>query len=151
MLGKKKGQASLEFILIFLFVFVLVSIMISIVGYYFTDINENNKQKELDNFASSIEREVNLLQRVEPGYNRSVEIPDHFIDRYNLTLVENYVVLVPMEYVLSDDPVEYWYPLPLNNTYYLTTEDRDGNGLDETYLILSKNSTHIRDNFRVYE
>lgn len=140
----KKGQSAIEFTLIFLFIMVVVSMIIYILGLYSLELTQGQTQEEIDNFAKSIEMEISTLQKVEGGYVREVEIPSHLVKRFNVTITSDYLILTPVEYFAEEAESSY-YSLPGDSVYYIVSKDKDGDGANETYLILEKEAVRTNE------
>ncbi len=84
----KKSQFSIELLIIFMFMIFLITIIIFILGNYFAQFNKDSNIKEVEDFANSILNEFEILQKLEPGYERTLVIKKEFVDRFNLSLNE---------------------------------------------------------------
>lgn len=134
--SKKTAQGSIEFMLIFIFVFVLFFLFVSFVLSQVSDYEKRKNELDIDSFANSIISEYQMMQNVEDGYSRKVEISDLLLSRFNITLSGNYLLIQNIELGVSDDIFHYVFS-GVGNVSFLY-EDRDGNGFNETYLFFRR-------------
>lgn len=132
---KRKAQSSMEFILIFVFVFFLIAFLMYGFGYYAVDNSRKASEAQLENFAKSIETESNILQQAQEGYYREVEIPAHLVEKYNVSLVGDFLALQNIE---AGNENVFYFSLSGDNLIRLVSEDKDGDTINETYLVLEK-------------
>ena len=90
---KKKGQFSIEFLLIFVFMMSIVSVIIVVLGNMSIEISLDEKRKEVDDFANSILKEFEIMQTVEGGYYRDFKIENHFMERFNVSIDDDYLIV----------------------------------------------------------
>lgn len=132
---KKKSQGAIEFMIIFVITLLLISLTMSVLSIITVDIQNNEKKKEIDNFAKSISSEFDLIFEVKEGYSRNITIPFHLAKRFKPQINSSYLILTDSEND-DDSTNKYYYYLPENITYSLTN-DSSGN----YYLYLQKNVT----------
>ena len=130
----KKTQGAVEFMVILAFVLVIIAVVMYGVASLTVDINENEKKKEIDDFAKSIIFEFEIIQKVEEGYSRNITIPYHLVKRFKPEINSSYLIIVDTENENNDTENKHYYPLPENSSYIMTN-DSDGN----YYLIITKN------------
>jgi len=135
----RKSQSGLEFVLIFFFIFSIVFILITVLGYYSVDLTKKENKKELDDFANSIQIEAAILQKVTGGFHRKLEIPDHFIKRFNLSITSSYLIIKSNEFGIAGDD-EFYYTLPGENVSIEMVKEAN----NITYLIIYK---EFKENF----
>ncbi len=139
---KKKSQGATEFLLVLVFVLIIISLIMYVVGNKAVDFQREKDKADIDNFAESILTEIKILQKMEGGYLRKVEIPKHFMKKYNLTLNANksYFTLVNTEIVIN---------LSENIHYYEFSEGLNISFSNETgiyILTLSKEKIDLNEN-----
>ena len=109
----KKGQSSLEFILLFTFILIVMMFISYLVGIYLIGVQEQRDQQIRDDVASLIITEFELLTRIEGGFQREIQIPQHLVRRFNFTFYEDQFVITDLE-VLGDNRL-FVYDLPGRN------------------------------------
>ncbi len=123
---KRNGQFSIEFLLIFVFMMSVVSIIIAILGTVSLDISLDEKKKEVDDFANSILKEFEIMQSVRGGYLRNFEVEAHFMERFNIVIDGEYLIVSDLySYESKSDFIRY-YKIP-GNYIVDTNYDVDGN------------------------
>jgi hypothetical protein len=123
---RKKGQFSVEFLLIFVFMMSVVSIIIVVLGNISIEVSLDEKRKEVDDFANSILKEFEIMQSVGGGYLRNFKIPVHFMDRFNVKIDGDYLIVADLySYEFEKNFIQY-YKIPGDNTLN-TKFDKDGN------------------------
>jgi len=129
----KKSQGAVEFLIILVFMMVVLSFIMYYLGLYSIDAQKQENQLYLDDFAKSIENEVDIVQSAQTGYERQVIIPKYFMERYNLTITSNYLILQDLEHDGDTGSKSYYY-LPgifdVNYTY--------NNISGESYILFKK-------------
>lgn len=100
------------------------------------DINQEKNQISINSFTENIESEYQIMQKVENGYYREVEIPSYILQRFNISIGENYILVIDLESNYN------------RNAYFKTfsgigeigklERDKDGNSIDETYLFFRR-------------
>jgi hypothetical protein len=123
---KKKGQFSVEFLLIFVFMMSVVSIIIVVLGTISIEVSLDEKRKEVDDFANSILKEFEIMQSVEGGYLRNFKVPVHFMDRFNVKIEGDYLVVTDLYSYESEKDFIQYYKIPGDNTLN-TKFDVEGN------------------------
>ncbi|NQZ85815.1 MAG: hypothetical protein HRU03_08905 [Nanoarchaeales archaeon] len=120
---KKKGQFSIEFLLIFIFMMTVVSLIIVGLGTLSLEISLDEKRKEVDDFANSILKEFEIMQSVQGGYFRDFEIPSHFMSRFDVKIDGDYLIVSDL---FSYDEGEFvrYYKIPGEN-YFSTSFNSD--------------------------
>lgn len=104
----KKAQSATEFMLIFVFIMGAVSFLMVIVGVYTQELTVNEEKMQIDSFANSIISEFEVLQSVEEGYEREVVIPKYLLERYNVTITDNYLVIQNLENLANENDIRYY-------------------------------------------
>lgn len=111
---EKKGQFSVEFLLIFIFIMTVVSVLIVFLGGVSLDISLTEKREEVDDFANSVIVEFEIMQTVHGGYTRELVIPEHFMERFDISIDVDYLVVEDnFVYEDSSDFIRY-YKIPGN-------------------------------------
>jgi hypothetical protein len=82
---KKKGQTSVEFIMLFGAVFAVFVVILAVVVQYSVLQNRNKDYLGLEDLGETIKREVEIATQVRDGYVREFKIPLK-IDAKNYTL-----------------------------------------------------------------
>jgi hypothetical protein len=123
---KKKGQFSVEFLLIFVFMMFVVSILIVVLGTISIEVSLDEKRKEVDDFANSILKEFEIMQSVQGGYLRNFKIPVHFMDRFNVKIDGYYLIVSDLYSYESEKDFIQYYKIPGDNNLN-TKFDADGN------------------------
>ena len=136
----KKGQGAVEFMVILAFVLVIIAVTMYGIATLTVDMQESEKNAEIDNFAKSIVSEFEMLQKVEEGYSRNITIPQHLAKRFKPEINSSYLIIVDTETDYNDTENKHYYPLPENSSYILTN-DSEGN----YYLFITKNITTVYD------
>lgn len=137
---QKKSQGAVEFILILFFLLIIVAILMYIIGLYSLDVQKKKNQKVLDDFANSINREILILEKVENGYYRKVEIPSYLMKRYNLKINSSYIIIEDLE-VQEENMSPSYYQIP--GGFNLIQEFNTTS--NSSYLIIKKNLTQNYD------
>lgn len=133
----RKGQSAAEFMLIFVFIMGAISFFMVIVGIYTQDLTVSENDKQIDSFANSIISEFDLLQEVNSGYQREVVIPSYLLERYNVTITDNYLIIENLEVPPGESNVRYY---EISGNYQLSTHnDTSGN----MYLVLSSSTGSV--------
>ncbi len=147
---RRKAQASVEFLLIMIFISVVISSLMYVIGVYSLDL-KNSEQKDLmNNFVDSILSEIQIMQNVEGGYYRELIVPYYLTQRYNLSVRDNYLIVLNLEIVdlsMSSDELfeaSYFYELPetgVSFIYNITSGDakfifEKNNSIDYSDVIL---------------
>ena len=109
---KKKGQFSVEFLLIFVFMMSIVSIIIVILGSISIEVSLDEKRKEVDDFAGSILKEFEIMQFVEGGYYRNFNVPVHFMERFNIKIDGEYLIVSDLFSYDSENDFIRYYKIP---------------------------------------
>ena len=104
---RKKGQVSLEFLVLVGFLAVMSFGFIFAASIQLKDYSDNEKSEIIQDFGNSIKRELNLAGVVKDGYNRKLTLPEQIsgtID-YSITVtgetliirtdIEDYSAIVP--------------------------------------------------------
>lgn len=112
----------------------LVSVIIVILGNLSLEISLDEKRKEVDDFASSILKEFEIMQNVEGGYFRNIEISDHFMSRFNVRIDGDYLIVSDLFSYESETDFVRYYKIPGEN--YISTNLKLDGSLD---IILCKN------------
>ena len=107
------------------------------VGYYSVQTIREEKIQEIDNFAESLETEVDILNEVQGGYVREIQIPPHLVSRFNPSLNQNLLILENPS-PGKGEPETLSYFLSGDANIAIISEDRDGDLENETYFILRK-------------
>lgn len=133
---EKKSQGAVEFILIFFFVLTIVAILMYIIGLYSLDVQKKQNQKVVDDFANSISREVLILEKVEDGYYRKVEIPNYLMKRYDVKINSSFIIIQDLE-IQEENVSPFFYQIPggFNVIQEFNTTS------NSSYLIFEKIST----------
>jgi len=134
--NKTKSQGAVEFMVILAFVLFIVAVGLYAVASFTVDIQENEKNMEIDDFARSIVSEFEMLQKVEEGYSRNITIPYHLAKRFKPEINSSYLIIVNIENEDDETNNRHYYPLPENSSYSLTN-DTEGN----YYIIVTRNIT----------
>jgi len=90
----------------------IVSVIIVMLGQVSIDVGLAEKQSEVDDFAQSILKEFEILQVVEGGYNRTFIISDNFMERFNVTFDEYYLIVEDLYTYESGDEFSRTYRIP---------------------------------------
>ncbi len=122
----RRSQTAIEFMIIFVFIIGLMSLFMVIIGAYTQDLTRAESRVEIDNFAKSITSEFEILQDVEGGFKREVIIPSNLLEKYNVTIIENYLSIQDLYSGKAVDENPYYYELSGDYEYTLN-EDLDGN------------------------
>ena len=139
----KKSQGAIEFLLILMFMLVIISFIMYIVGLYSIDLNNKEKKSEIDDYANGIVNQLYTFQKVEPGFTRTIIIPNYIMERYNVTINSSYLILQSLEY--DNGNQKYYYYLPGsyqinytydNNTNTATLYFKKKSELENQYLYL---------------
>lgn len=94
-----KSQASMEFLLILIFVFVIISGLMYIIGNYSLDLKNKEKQTTIKNFVDSILAENQIMLNAKKGYYRELEIPSYLTKKYNLSVKDDYLIVLDLDSV----------------------------------------------------
>jgi hypothetical protein len=92
----KKAQVAIEFMFMVSLAMLVVVVMIGVLYYLFTDYSEDRNIKRLQDLGYSIQSELILASEVEPGYERTITLPntvgsaDYGISQTENDLVINY-------------------------------------------------------------
>lgn len=117
----KKAQSSMEFMIILVFVLFIMMVAMYVSGKYLVEISDNQNEQLIGNYAEKINDELQILSKVEPGYERTLVLTNQ---DYNLTLINSNVDGRPSMLKLVDQES--------NTTHYY---DLIGNyNLDSNYL-----------------
>ena len=144
--NKTKSQGAVEFMVILAFVLVLITLVMYSVASFTVDIQENEKNMEIDDFAKSIVSEFEMLQKVEEGYSRNITIPYHLAKRFKPEINSSYLIIEDTENEDDETNNKHYYPLPENSSYSLTN-DTEGN----YYIIVTRDITTIYDGISLIE
>jgi hypothetical protein len=109
---KKNGQFSVEFLLIFVFMMSIVSVLIVILGNISIEVSLDEKRSEVDDFAGSILKEFEIMQTVEGGYYRNFDVPVHFMDRFNIKIDGDYLIVSDLFSYSSETDFIRYYKIP---------------------------------------
>lgn len=119
--SSSKGQIAFEFLIIFVFIMVIVSLLIYLLGFLFFDASNQQKKIELDDVAQLLIDEFDLINSLDGGFTRTIQIPSHIVRDYNITMDESIGLITLQDIHSRVDP---------NNKYYYFFE---GN-INFTYL-----------------
>lgn len=123
---KKKGQSSIELMVLVLFMLVIVSLSIFVVGTLSIDLRDSQNAQERDEFANFILSEFLLAQKVRGGYQRSITVPSHFVNRFNVSFNGSYMVLQDF-FAEGEDSRKHYYEIPGNVSYtYIVDVNNQG-------------------------
>lgn len=88
MFKEKKSQGAIEFMLILLFVLGLISGIMYLTGTYLVEAKQIEQQNRAANFAENINKELEILAKVEEGYSRSMVLnnDDYVVEVYGSKL-----------------------------------------------------------------
>lgn len=142
-----KSQSTIEFALIFLFAFIIIGLLTYLIGIISIEIVDTKNSNELDDFASTITNEAAILQKVQGGYHRKIEIPEYLMKRFNVSISGNYLILYPLEFD-PDSPEPRFYELAGQSALNLTNESgrifitmqKDFDQSSQSSLVLPGNS-----------
>ena len=84
----KRGQISLEFVLVLVFGIIIITFIMYGVGIYLLNLEYQDRENRIDDIAQRVLGEFEVAERIEDGYKREYIIESHIIDRYNVTLNE---------------------------------------------------------------
>jgi hypothetical protein len=118
----RRSQTAIEFMIIFVFIIGLMSLFMVIIGVYTQDLTISESRVEIDAFAKSLTSEFEILANVEEGFNREVIIPSNLLKKYNVTIVENYLVVEDLFAGGTREETSYFYELSGDLNYVLTSE-----------------------------
>jgi len=89
---KKKGQGTIEFVIIFGFILIFFTIFFGVIQ---KNISEKNKDKErilLQNIALDIKDEINLAAESSEGYSREFKVPENILGQnYDIEITDDVV------------------------------------------------------------
>ena len=102
----QKAQIATEFVLMVGLALVVVLALLAVLSVLVSDYSEEKNLKKLEDLGYSIQAELILASEVEPGYERSFEIPDRVggID-YSLSQTAN-------DMVIAYKGNEFIFPIP---------------------------------------
>ena len=126
----------------------MVSGVLYIFGFLSADYYEEESRSEIDDFARSITKEAEILQKVEPGYSREMMIPNYLTQRYNISLTGDYLIVTPQENgsrVRELNASRRFYTIAGETDVSLYRADHNGDGLNETYVVLRKPDTPSKE------
>jgi len=86
----KKSQQALEFMLIFVFVIVMISGAMFILGSILLGVADNENSNQAENFAQNIQKEIEILSKMQDGYYRELNISSY---KYVVNITSNVLML----------------------------------------------------------
>jgi hypothetical protein len=141
MYNKNRAQQSVEFLIIFIFALVLIGLIIGFIGSLSRGITKDTQEEELQNFAEYIENEILIYEKAGGGYDRDFDIPCHYLDDYNLTLTDEYIIL-KSNVTGGEDGPGFYYELPGTTTPILNIT---GTGANRRCYITFEKESIVRD------
>jgi uncharacterized protein (UPF0333 family) len=135
MYKKKNAQNSVELMIILIFVLVIMGIVMYVAGEYFVEINDNKEEIQAESFAKNINKEIEILGKVEDGYHRELYISD---DTYKVEISHSRLVL--REKITNES-----YYFDLIGDYNISLINKTISGQNKTYLVLDKPKTDFDD------
>lgn len=138
---KKKSQGSLEFLLILMFIMGVISLVMYVLGAISVDFSEQKRKDEINNIAESIRAEFDIMDNVIGGYQRKFLI-EPYLDDFNFTIENSFLVISDLKNKYGEfediDTNKYYYELRNNRTAQIIDLDTDGDGVNESYIMLTK-------------
>jgi len=125
---KKKGQNAIEFIIIFSFILLIMLIVMVFFGNYFSGFQREEAKNRANNFAKSVDKELELIRKVEPGYKRELILSQN---DYNVTIY-------PSMIYINDTINKKDYYFNLIGEYKINKTKKKIEGVNMTVLIFEK-------------
>jgi hypothetical protein len=100
----KKSQITMEFMLLIGFVLVISLSFLAVAGELFQNFRESEKKSLIDDFGSSIKKELDLASVVKEGYKRTITLPEKIDGSINYSIENKNVTLI----IRSDDDEFSW-------------------------------------------
>jgi len=92
---KKRGQVTIEFVLVCSAVVFLVTIMIASTNFNTALAREKNEQEALNDFANYVQQEIIIASQMHSNYTRIFVMPLHVIGKdYTVNTYQNYFLVV---------------------------------------------------------
>jgi len=90
----KRGQITVEFILLVAAVVFLVTIMIASANFNTVLAREKNEQEALSDFADSIQQELVIASEMYPEYNRTFKLANKIVGRDYEIIITDYKMVI---------------------------------------------------------
>lgn len=107
MFKSRKAQQALEFLIILIFAFAIVMIVSYSLGILISGAKDDDTKKRLENFAQSIENEINTMINVEQGYYHEYELYGH----------DYYIRIINDSLIIEDFDLEETYYFDIKGDY----------------------------------
>lgn len=105
MFKARKSQQAVEFMLILMFVLTIIAGVMYISGSLLVDFTEQDKKNVAENFLENIGKEIEILNTVNSGYSRNLDI---YSQDYVVEILNNVIVVKD----LYDENATYYYYVP---------------------------------------
>ncbi len=126
-----RSQVALEFIITVGLALVLITLILLFVGSKSDEISYLQDREFLEDYMSSIQNEILILNQMLPGYYREVEIPDPIVETYNITIINGSFVVHDKIKNLS-----YFYSYPYNGTVEIINKTVVEGGISRNALFI---------------
>jgi hypothetical protein len=125
----KKSQNAIEFMIIFLFLIGMISGIMYLTGIYLSESKDYEQKQRVENFADNINKEIEILAKVEPGYKRELELVSK---DYEVSIIQNLLNI-------TDNLNNKTYYFSLIGNYTIDVKNRTNEfGQNITVLIFKK-------------
>ncbi len=131
----KKTQIALEFIITTLFAIVIIGFALALIGSQSKELQYYQDYKYIEDYISSIENEINIMNEMNEGYYREVRIPSEIEEYYTIKII-NHSFLV----INNITNQSYLFRFPYNGTVgkIKKSETINGVNINFTYLYFKK-------------
>lgn len=134
----KKSQMALEFALIMVFVLTIVTLLMAVLGTQAINLQEHQEKKYLNDYMSTIENEISVMNEMEEGYYREVKIPKPIERKYNLTKKKDTFIVTRNT---TGENYYYTYSYTGEIGIFNKTITLDGKTINYRYIYFARNTS----------